>query len=318
MTTNRCTLYPLVRATLFLLAAGAVSYLAASGPAIGVAMADGSFQVDHSQVWGNATLFDGSVVQTGPALSRLKFSTGTRISLASESRATVHQGRLVLESGMGQLESAPGFEVESRTLRISAAEPGTVARIRLENSPAVMVATLRGSVKVTNAEGLLVAKVEAGNSLDFDPQAAGASAPTKASGCLIEKDGQYMVVEQTANITLRVSGPGLADELGNRVEVTGIAETINSGTQDASQMITVAGVKRIAKGGCNAVARKLGASAGSGRSGGTNASTATAAGGIGKGTIAIIGGVATAATVGGLAAVGSLPGQSQSTPSASR
>ncbi len=318
MTTNGCMLRPLVRAALFLLAAGAVSYLAASGPAVGVAVADGSFQVDHSQVWGNATLFDGSVVETGRALSRLKFSSGARLSLASESRATVHQGRLVLESGMGQLEAAPGFEVESRTLRISAAEPGTIARIRLENSPAVMVATLRGSVRVTNAEGLLVADVEAGKSLDFEPQTAGASAPTIATGCLLEKDGQYIVVEQTANITLRVTGPGLSVELGNRVEVSGIADTVNSGMRDASQVIKVAGLKRIAKGGCMAAARKLGASAGSSRSGGTTASSATTAGGIGKGTIAIIGGVATAATVGGLAAVGSLPGQSESTPSASR
>ncbi len=332
MTTNRSMLQTLVRATFILLAAGAVSYLAASGPAIGMAVADGSFQVDHSRVWGNATLFDGTVVETGQALSRLKFASGARMSLASESRATVHQGRLVLESGAGQFESAPGFEVESRTLRISAAEPGTVARIRLDGAPKVVVAALRGRVRVTNSSGLLVASVEAGKSLDFEPQSAGASAPTRAVGCLLSKNGKFVVVEQTANVMLEVEGAGLNDELGNRIEISGIADLAAPTVIGASEVVKVAGLKRVAKGGCSAVARRAGAAvsiAGGGAAGaavasGTGAITVAAAtgaataAGVGMGTVAVIGGVATAATIGGLAAAGGLPGQGEPTPSASR
>jgi hypothetical protein len=332
MTTNRSMLQTLVRATFILLAAGAVSYLAASGPAIGMAVADGSFQVDHSRVWGNATLFDGTVVETGQALSRLKFASGARMSLASESRATVHQGRLVLESGAGQFESAPGFEVESRTLRISAAEPGTVARIRLDGAPKVVVAALRGRVRVTNSAGLLVASVEAGKSLDFEPQSAGASAPTRAVGCLLSKNGKFVVVEQTANVMLEVEGAGLNDELGNRIEISGIADLAAPTVIGASEVVKVAGLKRVAKGGCSAVARRAGAAvsiAGGGAAGaavasGTGAITVAAAtgaataAGVGMGTVAVIGGVATAATIGGLAAAGGLPGQGEPTPSASR
>ena len=336
MTTNRSILQTLQRATFILLAAGAVSYLAASGPAIGMAVADGSFHVDHSRVWGNATLFDGSVVETGQALSRLKFAAGARMSLASESRATVHQGRLVLESGAGQLESAPGFEVESRTLRISAAEPGTVARIRLGDEPKVVVEALRGSVRVTNSAGLLVASVEAGKSIDFEPQAAGASAPTRAAGCLLSKGGRFVIVEQTTNVMLEVEGAGLNSELGNRVEISGIADPAGPSVPGASQVVKVAGLKRVAKGGCSTVARKAGASVSiaaaggaaaaassgaagaAGTAGAVGAAGAATAAGIGAGTIAVIGGVAAAATVGGLAAVGGLPGQGESTPSASR
>ena len=340
MTTNRSMLQTLVRATFILLAAGAVSYLAASGPAIGMAVADGSFQVDHSRVWGNATLFDGTVVETGQALSRLKFASGARMSLASESRATVHQGRLVLESGAGQFESAPGFEVESRTLRISAAEPGTVARIRLDGAPKVVVAALRGRVRVTNSAGLLVASVEAGKSLDFEPQSAGASAPTRAVGCLLSKNGKFVVVEQTANVMLEVEGAGLNDELGNRIEISGIADLSAPTVIGASEVVKVAGLKRVAKGGCSVVARRAGAAvaSGAGASGavasGAGASGAGASGavattvaaatgaataaGVGMGTVAVIGGVATAATIGGLAAAGGLPGHGESTPSASR
>ncbi len=334
MTTNQYTLQPLVRATFVLLAVGAASLLTASGPAIGMAVADGSFQVDHSQVWGNATLFDGNVVETGQALSRLKFAGGARLSLAAGSRATVHQGRLVLESGMGQLESAPGFEVESLSLRISAAEAGTVARIRREDASKVVVAALRGSVRVANSEGLLVASVEAGKSLDFEPQFEGASAPTRAAGCLLFKNGKFVVVEQTASIMLQVEGPGLNGELGNRVEITGIAGTGAPSVPGAAQLVRVAGLKQIARGGCSSVARKAGASVSiaaaagaagaavssgaSGAAGAAGASGAAASAGIGAGTIAVIGGVATAATVGGLAMAGGLPGQGESTPAASR
>jgi hypothetical protein len=332
MSSNRSI--SLLKATFILLAAGAVSFLTASGPAIGMAVADGSFRVDHSQVWGSATLFDGSTVETGQALSRLRFASGARISLAAQSRATVHEGRLSLESGESQIESAPGFEVDSRTLRISANEPGTVARIRLEAAPKIVVAAMRGSVRVTNSAGLLVARIDAGKSLDMEPQTAGASAPTHASGCLLSKEGKYVVIDQTANVMFEVEGPELAAELGNRIEISGIGESAGPSIAEASQVLRVAGLKRIGKGGCSTVARKAGASttlaaaggaAGAAASSGsagvasaTGAASAGSAAGIGVGTVAVIGGVATAATVGGLAAAGALPGQSESTPSVSR
>ena len=66
----------LIRVTGILLALSGVVVLSAAGGAIGMAVANGSFQVDHSAVYGNGTLFDGSVVETAKASSRLQLTGG--------------------------------------------------------------------------------------------------------------------------------------------------------------------------------------------------------------------------------------------------
>jgi len=318
-----------------LFASGAVSSLVAAGSPIGMAVANGSFLVDHSRVWGNTTLFDGSVIETATAQSEVQLNGGVTMRLASDSRATVYQNRLVLESGYGQLQTAAPYAIEARSLQISTGRPGSVARVKLQGASRVTVAALGGDVRVLNSAGLLVADVEAGKSLDFEPQAAGAAAPTRASGCLLEKSGKIIVVEQTTNVILELQGLGLEQELGNRVEIAGVASATPVSVPGASQLIKVAAVKGVSKGGCTSIAKKVGATAaaagtatavagaagGAGSAAGAGAAAgigAAASAGIGVGTIAVIGGVAAAATVGGLAAVGSLPGQGDSQPSASR
>lgn len=252
--------------------------------------------------------------------------------LSAETRVQVYHRKLVLQAGLGQLESAADYEVEARSLRITTADPHSVARIRLDGDRKVMVAAVRGTVRVKNSSGLLVANVEAGKSLDFEPQAAGAAAPTRVSGCLLTKAGKIVVVDQTTNVLIELQGTALDREIGNHVEITGSAADNATSVPGASQLIHVAGLKQISKGGCAAVAKKVGATAvaagvGAGTAAGVGAGAAAGAAGaagaataagIGVGTIAVIGGVAAAATVGGLAAAGSLPGQSDTPPSASR
>jgi hypothetical protein len=110
-------------------------------------------------------------------------------------------------------------------------------------------------------------------------------------------------------------GTGLDKEIGNRVEVNGIADTANS------QIVKVVGIRHIATGGCAAMAKKIGAAAGTVATAGTIAAAGTAAAaagtatGIGIGTVAVIGGVAAAAAVGSLGIAGALPGQDNSSVS---
>src|SRR2546422_1032697 len=93
----------------------------------------------HARVSGNATLFDGSTIETATAPSQIHLEGGPRLRLAAETRARIYHNKLVLESGFGQLEAAPGYEVEARTLHITAASPGTVTRIRLAADRNVVV-----------------------------------------------------------------------------------------------------------------------------------------------------------------------------------
>ena len=136
---------------------------------------------------------------------------------------------------------------------------------------------MRGSVRVTNAGGLLVANLEAGNALSFDPQ-AGAAGPTRVSGCLLRKDGKFLVVDQTTNVTLQVQGPGLDKEVGNRIEIAGAADPASPTVPGASQLINVQEVKRLGKGGCASTAKKVGTAGATGAAGGAAAGAPPRAG----------------------------------------
>jgi len=319
MTTNHSTLRWLGRATWILFAAGALSRLPGATQAIGTVVANGSFQIDHARVWGNATLFDGSVIETAAASSQIRLNQGVQMRLSSSTRATVFEKKLVLESGYSQLDSWANYELEARSLHVAPSARDTVALVRMADDRKVVVAALHGAVRVTNSIGLLIANIEAGKSLEFEPQEAGAAAPTQATGCLLSKDGAFILAEQTANLVLELKGSGLDQELGNRVEIAGQAEKTAPTVAGASQLIKVAQLKRIAKGGCSSVAKKLGAAAGAGgaaaAAGTAAAGGAATAAGIGTGaTVAIIGGVATAATVGGLGAAGTFSGSESPQP----
>src|SRR5215472_13633403 len=121
------------------LAGSWVGLPAATG--IGMVNASGTFQVDHARVVGNATLFDGTVVETGQVAGDLRLNTGARMQLASESRGRVFQDRLVLERGVGQLQGK-GYRIEARSLRIVTDEPVAAARVALSGTH-VQVAALQ-------------------------------------------------------------------------------------------------------------------------------------------------------------------------------
>ena len=112
------------------------------------------------------------------------------MQLASESRGRVFQDRLVLERGAGQLQGT-GSRIEARTLRIVADDAATSARVVLSGAMRVHVATLRGRVRVTNAQGLLVANMEQGAALEFEPQGGAAETTSKLTGVLRKRSGKY-------------------------------------------------------------------------------------------------------------------------------
>jgi len=292
------------RAVLALILSGMLSSGFGAGPAIGLAVANGSFQLDHSRVWENATLFDGNVVETGVASSQLRLESGANLRLAADSRARVFGTHLVLEKGIGELSSV-NYRIEADTLRVSADTAGSIARVEMSGPNRVVVAAREGAVRVTNGSGVLVAMLTEGREMAFEPQAGAADAPTHISGCVLRKDGKYIVVDQTTNVTMQLEGPAVAAELGNQVEVTGAAASTAPGVAGASQVIQVTSIKRVAKGGCASVAKKAGAAA--------------AAAGLSTGAIvAIVGGVAAVGATVGLAAADALPGQGQSRTPVSR
>src|SRR5579859_4863926 len=102
---SSCRLKGTTRILILVLARSFLSYLlfsaiAVAAPAIGIVTASGHFNVEGSQVWGNATLFDGATVETSSASSELALRNGVQVQLGAGSRARIWQNRLVLEKGV--------------------------------------------------------------------------------------------------------------------------------------------------------------------------------------------------------------------------
>lgn len=237
----------MVQSLLALILAGCVTTSLAGNPAIGLAMARGSFRVDNSQVWGNTTLFEGALVETSRASLELHLNSGAKAGLAPESRGKVYGDRLVLERGRGELKAASSYGIEARSLRIVAAEREATARVAFDKENRVLVAAVKGPVRVSTKEGLVVANIDPGRTLVFDPQpqVPGAAPPAKVTGRLERKNGHYLLTDETSKVTFEVIGPGLEQEVGNRIEVTGVIDPSAKPFALATQVVKITKLTRL-------------------------------------------------------------------------
>jgi hypothetical protein len=265
-------MHALTRSFLSLLTSGCLIFLMAAPPSIGVIRSNGDFQVDGSTVRGNATLFEGSTVQTAAAQSNIQLSSGAGIVLEPNSRAQVYKDHL-----------------EAATLRISPTDPHTIAEIVAQDSTHVSISALQGLVDVRNGAGVLVATVRPGLALAFTTQAGGAQTATKIKGCLVKKGDKYFLTDTTTNVTVELQGPEVAKNAGHQIEVTGSMIPGATPAAGASQVVQVVTVDSTG----NKCTVPVGAVVGAGAAG-----LSTAA------IIAIVGGVAAVATTVGLAAAG--------------
>jgi hypothetical protein len=237
------------------------SALFCATPAIGIITASGHFALDSSRIWGNATLFDGATVQTDSASSSIALRNGTKLQLAAGSRARVWENRLLVEKGVGQISAAPAYEIEAAGLTIHTATPD--ARVRVAFNHTVEVASLSGAVRVTTSAGLLLAALPAGRAMLFDPQASNTGVVTR-TGCLVYKDGHYILQDENTQEVIELSGPpAITQELqkntGDRVEITGPVSGTRPAVSIATSAITVSKVTNKSSGGCLSVAAALNA-----------------------------------------------------------
>lgn len=170
-------------------------------------------------MWGNATLFDGTVVETTVASSELALRNGVKVQLGAASRAQIWQNRLVLEKGAAQLAAPGSFEV------------------RVLNHANLIRAPFKGTAAFQAAPG-----------------------QTVRAGCMVYKDGHFLVQDQNTQEVIEVVGRDLPPNVGNRVEVRGVTSS-TPGVAPATSMMNVASVALVAQGGCLSVASTLDAKA---------------------------------------------------------
>src|SRR5271157_2589911 len=121
---------------------GSLVTLAASPPVIGVAQSRGAFFVNNASVPGTATIWDGTSVRTTTTSSDVSLKSGERFTLASGSAAQVFQDRVVLETGMAELQHVSAYRLETSNLRIGASDAGALVRVAIDSRNLVKVAAV--------------------------------------------------------------------------------------------------------------------------------------------------------------------------------
>jgi hypothetical protein len=233
-----------------------VALLAASSvvlgatPAIGIVTASGQFLVEKSAVWGNSTLFEGATIQTDQSSSDLSLRNGVRVQLGAKSKARVFENRLALEKGTGQVNSAAPYEVDAAGLKISG------ERVRVSLADRVEVVAYASPARVMSGSGTLLATIPAGRAMNFAMQAGSTAAVTR-TGCLLYKDGHFILQDENTQEVAEVTGGNLAQNVGNRVEATGTATGARPALSVATMVMAVSSVSTKSQGGCLSVASAL-------------------------------------------------------------
>ena len=231
----------------FLSAAGAW----AGSSSIGMITSGGAMSLNRSEVWGNATLFDGSSIETQKASGDAALSDGVRIQFGAQSRATVWRNHAALDRGIAQVTARSPYEIDSGGIKVKA-ESGS--RMLLKAGAQVEVTALAGMAQVRDRDGTLLASIAPGRTLSFAFQAT-----VTRTGCMVYKDGHFLLQDENTNEVVELTGTGLAGNVGNRVEVLGTPARAKPASPSAASEMNVNTVTLRTTGGCLSVAAALNA-----------------------------------------------------------
>jgi hypothetical protein len=278
--------------TVVVCALSSLGLLSAATPGIGIAMSQGNIFINSSQTAGNATLFDGSTLETGSASSQVRLNGGAQLRLASSSRGTVFTDHVDLQKGSARIA---GYAANASGLNVRA-DGNASATVSMRDQGVVEIAALTGNVHIYNAAGMNVANLLPGRALDLRPQDAGASGPSSLVGCAVKAGGNTLLTDETSNVTVQLKGSAV--RTGRRVQISGTMVPNASAASPATQVVNVTSVKQVGgpcKAGTAAAAAAGGAAGAAG--GAAGAGAAGAATGI-SATTAVVAGVAAAAAAG--------------------
>jgi len=276
-----------------------VPAFSAATQAIGVATSEGTILVNDTQTPGNATIFSGSTLQTQRLSSQVRLKDGAQVRFDSDSRGKLFSDHVDLQQGTARISA---YSATANGLNVRA-EGDSSATVSMKGN-VIEVAALTGDVHVFNAAGMNVANLLPGRALDLRPQDAGASSPSSLVGCPVKSGNNYLLTDETSNVTAQLRGGKIS--AGKRIQVTGSLVPNATPVSPATQVIAVTSVKDIG-GVCNGAAAAAAAG---------GATAAAAAGtGFALSTAVIVGvTIAVATTVGvGLAyGTGAIGGSSSS------
>jgi len=216
-----------------------LSYAAAGTVSIGTASARGDMRVDSYMVKGNATLFDGSVVETGQATADLRLDKGAAITMSTNSRGTLYRDRLVLQRGESELAASSPFKLEANGLRVTPNEKNSRGVVSLRAGNTVEVASLNGSFGVMNDQGILLANVRPGSVVSFAMQAGASPTSFSGVGLVSYEDGHYYLTD-SANVKYEITGKDFKQYVGTKVVISGTVQA--PAAEGAPSVISVSSI----------------------------------------------------------------------------
>lgn len=203
-----------------------LSYAAATTASIGTVITHGDMRVDNYSVKGNATLFDGTVVETGQASADLHLQQGTTLRIASDSRSTLFHDHLVLQRGKTEFAGSAPFHIDANGLMIAAVEPNAHAVISLHPETGLEVTSVSGTFAVRNEQGRLLASVSPGRPGSFAPNTDSAEPTLPGAeeiftiGIVEFENGAYYLVTATDE-RYRLTCKDMSKFVDAKVEVSG-------------------------------------------------------------------------------------------------
>lgn len=150
-------------AGVFLLASTA----AFASSAIGTASARGDIKVDGYAINGNATLFEGSTVETSQTTATLRLQKGTQIKLGSDSQGTMFSDHVLLDHGKGEFTTSDAFQVDASHFQVVATAPNSHGVVAVNDEGGLEVSAISGEFEVRDGTGQMLAKVLAGTAKSF-------------------------------------------------------------------------------------------------------------------------------------------------------
>jgi hypothetical protein len=276
-----------VQSAISLFTCGCLVSAAASPSSIGFVVTDGQAQVDGAAVYGNSTLFQGSVVQSGSGASDLMISGGSNLLLQPGSAVKVYREYAVLQHGVAIQRRTHGYALIADGLKVSSLSPQGAVVVGLKDRSHLEVAAQGGPAEVRTAAGDLVARLEPGKALSFaiqDSAKSPSSIPSQQNSSptpagqnssstppaqaapppvvqitlhgILRKDhagryGHYLLTDLATNVVYELQGPDLEDLVGASVEVTG-STFDTTPAEGASKVLSVSEIHQAALGKGNA------------------------------------------------------------------
>jgi len=234
------------------LIASSALFAATSSSVIGMASTQNSsaLTLDNARVSGNATIFDGSTVDANGYV-RMQLNNGSRLDFTAGSKGKVFSNRVSLESGMSEVQSGTGFEIDAQSLKVRPTSADAVARVKVEGKN-VFVTAVNAPVEVVSSIGIVVARVAPGKPMEFHAQTTGQLNAFEGTGCILEKSGAAVIVNGTGEQSLELRGADLRKFVGTEAHVTGSVDASAKPVAGALAVVKVNASNVTSKGSCSA------------------------------------------------------------------